>query len=315
MPEIFVREAESIDEALKRFGRAVVRDGSVKAVKQRMLFLGAATESQRRRAKTKKALRRWRQSQKKEMATAYKNRDYDDDKIKAEFWANDTSWATSDTDWHPDLTPIKRSLPTEAAIGPVSLPSPFFRFGEDQRVTNSAEPPPSSTHVCGIGEMTTNGQKAIPIVRSFKEDGKTPRDKFTFPGGGVEKDETPEEAMVREYKEEIGLDVEVVCKIFEAISESMEKGKHTFICFLIRIRGGTLHLGTEIDKLGLIPFAGLVKFREEIQGFSHNHELAFDTYRKKLESGELPQLAEPIPVKTIKKTPSRKRRTPHVSAS
>ena len=120
MPEVILREAESIDEALKRLKRAVIRDSTVKTVKQR-LFEGAVTESQRRRAKTKKALRRWRKAQKIKAMGAYVNRSYANDEIKANFWADDTSWAISDTEWNPDLTPIRsrtnaNSFPAETGF-------------------------------------------------------------------------------------------------------------------------------------------------------------------------------------------------------
>ncbi|EJT80303.1 hypothetical protein GGTG_00305 [Gaeumannomyces tritici R3-111a-1] len=44
-------------------------------------------------------------------------------------------------------------------------------------------------------------------TRTIRIDG--PPDSWSFPGGGLDEDETPEQAIVREMKEEIGLDVKI----------------------------------------------------------------------------------------------------------
>ncbi|KAI0198330.1 NUDIX hydrolase domain-like protein [Astrocystis sublimbata] len=40
---------------------------------------------------------------------------------------------------------------------------------------------------------------------------------WAFPGGGVDEDEIPEEAIVREYKEEVGLDVRVIIVGYDTV--------------------------------------------------------------------------------------------------
>lgn len=54
-----------------------------------------------------------------------------------------------------------------------------------------------------------------------------------FPGGGVEADETPEQACIREVKEETGYDVRITNLLHD------KDGKYTYIAEII---GGQLHL-------------------------------------------------------------------------
>ena len=46
---------------------------------------------------------------------------------------------------------------------------------------------------------------------------------WVFPGGGIEKGETPEEACIREVKEETGLEVKI-CSLLHTL-----EGKYTFL--------------------------------------------------------------------------------------
>jgi 8-oxo-dGTP diphosphatase len=53
---------------------------------------------------------------------------------------------------------------------------------------------------------------------------------WTFPGGKVEKDETPEEAVVRELREEIGLYCRIVRKIGERVHPVSGRSITYFLC-------------------------------------------------------------------------------------
>jgi N utilization substance protein B len=70
---------------------------------------------------------------------------------------------------------------------------------------------------------------------------------WTLPKGGIEKGETDEEGTIREIKEEIGLDVEVLDKLGdnEYVANHPEKGKHRkhVIYFLAKSDRKELHLG------------------------------------------------------------------------
>ena len=63
---------------------------------------------------------------------------------------------------------------------------------------------------------------------------------WTLPGGGVKKDETLEQAVVREVKEETGLDVKVVKLLFE---EEYEAG--ISYCYLAELIGEDTKLTLE----------------------------------------------------------------------
>jgi 8-oxo-dGTP diphosphatase len=51
---------------------------------------------------------------------------------------------------------------------------------------------------------------------------------FSIPGGGIEKDETPEQAAVREIAEETTLDIRVIRKVFQMLDGDVIH--HIFLC-------------------------------------------------------------------------------------
>jgi 8-oxo-dGTP pyrophosphatase MutT (NUDIX family) len=63
---------------------------------------------------------------------------------------------------------------------------------------------------------------------------------FIFPGGGVDEGETPEQAAVREAKEELGLDVAIKQKVAEV--QLGEKSRQIY--FLVEELGGEFGAGT-----------------------------------------------------------------------
>lgn len=53
---------------------------------------------------------------------------------------------------------------------------------------------------------------------------------YTFPGGGLEEGETPEEGTIREIKEEFGINVRVVKKLYEMNSEKFNQKEIFYLC-------------------------------------------------------------------------------------
>lgn len=66
-------------------------------------------------------------------------------------------------------------------------------------------------------------------------------DYYTFPGGGREGDETLEEGTIREIKEEFGIDVKVIKKLYELENEDgkVNKKEYFYLCEYIGGKFGT----------------------------------------------------------------------------
>jgi len=113
----------------------------------------------------------------------------------------------------------------------------------DQRISqNQVYPEPT------VGGLIVNKEGKILLAKSHKW-----FDKYTLPGGHIEVGETMREAVAREVKEEVGLDVEVaeVLLVQEAIfAEEFWKRKHfIFFDFLCKSKDMQVKLdGREIQE-------------------------------------------------------------------
>lgn len=111
-------------------------------------------------------------------------------------------------------------------------------------------------------------------------------DYYTFPGGGQEGNETLEEGTIREIKEEFGIDVEVVKKLYEMEQPKKQTKEYFFLCKYI---GGEFGTGTgpeftgdpkyahrglylpeiisreDVENITLLPFEIRDKFVEDIK--------------------------------------------------
>jgi len=97
-------------------------------------------------------------------------------------------------------------------------------------------------------------------------------DLWNLPGGGLEFEEAPWECVVREAKEEVGLDVEV-----ERLAGIYSKRKKNDIAFsfVCKVIGGKITLTDEADKIeyfsiGEIPKNTVPKQVERIKDFFDN---------------------------------------------
>ncbi len=62
---------------------------------------------------------------------------------------------------------------------------------------------------------------------------------YTFPGGRLEDGETPEEGTIREIKEEFGITVKVVKKLYEIYSERFNRKELFYLCEYVDGKFGT----------------------------------------------------------------------------
>ncbi len=83
---------------------------------------------------------------------------------------------------------------------------------------------------------------------------------WEFPGGRVEAGESPEQAIVREFKEETGFDVEIVHK-YTVIKHGYTTYRITLHCFALRMRQSTCHAIPTLTAATAYKWASL----EEIQ--------------------------------------------------
>lgn len=67
---------------------------------------------------------------------------------------------------------------------------------------------------------------------------------YVFPGGGQEENETYEEGTLREIKEEFGIDVKIIKKMYEEYSE---KFNQTTIYYLCEYVSGIFGTGTGLE--------------------------------------------------------------------
>lgn len=83
------------------------------------------------------------------------------------------------------------------------------------------------TRVAGIVPM--EGGFALMHRLDVKKN-KDYQEYYTFPGGGLEEGETPEEGTIREIEEEFGIRVKIVKKLYEYYSEKKCENEIFYLC-------------------------------------------------------------------------------------
>ena len=81
--------------------------------------------------------------------------------------------------------------------------------------------------------MVKNGK----ILIAQRQAGSHMEYKWEFPGGKLEPDETPEECIVREIKEELDMDIEVK-DIYKVVKFKYEEKDILLLCYLCRVLKG-----------------------------------------------------------------------------
>lgn len=96
----------------------------------------------------------------------------------------------------------------------------------------------------GIGSwrgVAGEGEKAERIIRTSLEQHGEFKDGWEFPGGKIEPDETPEHAIIREIKEELDTEIEVI-QLLDTVEYDYPKFHLSMDCFICHIKSGDLVL-------------------------------------------------------------------------
>jgi mutator protein MutT len=115
--------------------------------------------------------------------------------------------------------------------------------------------------VVGVGAIIISEGKIL-IEKRKNEPSKG---KWSIPGGLVELGENIEQAVIREVKEETGLDVEAPHLIDIVDNISLDaKGKvkyhYVIIDYLVTVRGGLLKAASDADELKWVPFSEVEEY-------------------------------------------------------
>ena len=81
---------------------------------------------------------------------------------------------------------------------------------------------------------------------------------WTFPGGSIEPGETPQQAAIREVKEAVGLEVELLRMLCQ---RPRRTSSGTYFCYLGRITGGNLKLADNEQELHDVQWFRLSEVR------------------------------------------------------
>ncbi|MBN1755844.1 NUDIX hydrolase [bacterium] len=91
--------------------------------------------------------------------------------------------------------------------------------------------------------------------------------KWCLPGGFIENDEAPEEAALREFKEETGLDATLSSLIGVRIQDGKIYKRVLIIVFLVNEIHGFLKSGDDVDEVRFFPLDQLPEIPFEIHSY------------------------------------------------
>ncbi|MFX0207812.1 MAG: NUDIX hydrolase [Candidatus Hodarchaeota archaeon] len=106
------------------------------------------------------------------------------------------------------------------------------------------------TPIPGVGALIIKNNSVLLVKRQHEPS----KGLWSTPGGVVEVGETVKEAVVRETKEETGLDVKVdrfleVCDVIVKDDNESVKYHYLLVNFLVKVLGGELNAASDASKI------------------------------------------------------------------
>ena len=81
--------------------------------------------------------------------------------------------------------------------------------------------------------LTKDKKSLVSIKRTKYKDGNIDKIYYTLPGGHVEGNETYEETLIREIKEEISVDIEIIKEVKFIVSDDLKKKEKFYLCKIL----------------------------------------------------------------------------------
>jgi len=115
----------------------------------------------------------------------------------------------------------------------------------------------------GVGALIVHERKLLIAKRGVKP----AKGKWSIPGGAIELGERIRDALVREVKEECGLDVEIALETPMDAIDSLVMSKdgrlqyhYVLLQFLARLKGGTLKPASDVLDAKWVPLDEVGKY-------------------------------------------------------
>jgi 8-oxo-dGTP diphosphatase len=120
----------------------------------------------------------------------------------------------------------------------------------------AAEPAPPLVLVAAVVLVDADGR----VLLAQRPDGKSMAGLWEFPGGKVDQGETPEAALIRELREELGIDVAASCLAPFTFASHAYPDFHLLMPLYVCRKWSGIPLAREGQRLAWVRPAGLVDY-------------------------------------------------------